>query len=172
MMLRLGLTLGAGALLLGTAQADMTTSDGSKIIAKLQDTAGVDHGMAVVKMRDGIMHITVKATGLLEGVHGMHIHAIGKCDGANFAGAGGHWNPDMKLHGHDNPMGAHRGDLPNLVVGADGRGIIKADIPAGSGELIDADGASLVIHASPDDYKTDPSGNSGARIACGVFTKA
>lgn len=172
MMLRLGFIVGAAAMLVGTAQADMMTADGLKVVAKLRDTAGGDHGMAVVKMHDGIMHITVKATGLPAGVHGMHIHTIGKCDGANFAGAGGHWNPDMKMHGHDNPMGAHRGDLPNLIVGEDGRGMIKADIPAGSGELIDADGASLVIHASPDDYKTDPSGNSGGRIACGVFTKS
>lgn len=78
----------------------------------------------------------------------------------------------MKQHGRDNPQGAHAGDLPNLVVGADGRGTIRLTVPQGSlSGLLDADGAALVIHAKADDYRTDPSGNSGGRIACGVIVR-
>ena len=112
----------------------------------------------------------VDASGLTRGVHGVHIHETGKCEGPAFASAGAHWNPTMKMHGRDNPMGAHEGDLPNLMIGTDGRGSISIDVPGTSAQLLDADGAAVVIHADPDDYKTDPSGNSGGRIACGVLT--
>ena len=76
----------------------------------------------------------------------------------------------MKMHGRDNPMGAHHGDLPNLMIGTDGRGSVAIDVPGSVAALLDADGASVIIHADADDYKTDPSGNSGGRIACGVLT--
>ncbi len=80
----------------------------------------------------------------------------------------------MKQHGHDNPMGAHEGDLPNVVVGSDGRGrfveqLAELTLTGGAAPLLDADGAAVVVHAGPDDYKTDPAGNSGNRIACGVL---
>jgi Cu-Zn family superoxide dismutase len=87
---------------------------------------------------------------------------------------GGHWNPTNRQHGKNNPAGMHVGDLPNLLVGTDGRGSLEINLPGasiagGAASMLDADGASIVIHQSPDDYRTDPAGNSGARIACGVF---
>ena len=113
--------------------------------------------------------IKVQAEGLPPGAHGIHLHAVGRCEGPGFQSATGHWNPQSKLHGHDNPQGAHLGDLPNLDVGPDGRGSASFSVV---GDVADADGTSLVIHAKPDDYKTDPSGNSGDRIACAVLTTA
>ncbi|MCY7398305.1 MAG: superoxide dismutase family protein [Sphingomonas bacterium] len=117
--------------------------------------------------------MTVNASGMPAGVHGIHLHEKGLCDGPKFESAGKHWNPASKQHGRDNPQGAHLGDLANLTVGADGTatttiplaGVMMA---SGANMLADADGTSLVIHAKADDYKTDPSGDSGDRIACAV----
>ena len=118
--------------------------------------------------------VTANITGLPPGSYGIHLHAIGKCEAPGFTSAGGHFNPAMKQHGRDNPMGAHAGDLPNVTVGADGKGRVDYEIAGlrlagGPDPLLDADGAAVVLHAGPDDYKTDPAGNSGARIACGVL---
>lgn len=116
------------------------------------------------------MMINISATGMPAGVHGLHLHEKGICEGPKFESAGSHWNPQAKKHGKDNPMGAHLGDLPNLTVGADGSA--TASIPGGTAtmaSIADADGTSLVVHAKADDYKTDPSGNSGDRIACVVL---
>lgn len=110
--------------------------------------------------------IRVDAEGLPPGVHGTHLHTVGRCDGPKFESAGAHWNPAGKQHGKDNPQGAHLGDLPNLTVGADGKSRASFAI---AGDMADADGTSLVIHAKADDYKTDPSGNSGDRVACAVL---
>jgi Cu-Zn family superoxide dismutase len=108
------------------------------------------------------------------GVYGVHIHTVGRCDPPDFASAGPHWNPSGQQHGRNNPQGTHLGDLPNMMVGADGRGTLEIKVAgaslAGRGAaLLDDDGATIVMHERPDDYRTDPSGNSGARIACGVF---
>ncbi len=113
--------------------------------------------------------IKVDAEGLPAGVHGIHLHAVGRCDGPKFESAGPHWNPAGKQHGKDNPQGAHLGDLPNLTAGADGKASASFAI---DGDMADADGTALVIHAKADDYKTDPSGSSGDRIACAVLTTA
>ena len=112
----------------------------------------------------------INASGLPHGVHGVHVHAVGKCDPPDFASAGPHWNPTGKKHGMSNPAGPHAGDLPNVVVKANG--VLGATLvlsAASMSSLIDADGAALVIHAAADDNMTDPSGNSGARIACAVL---
>jgi Cu-Zn family superoxide dismutase len=112
----------------------------------------------------------INASGLPHGVHGVHVHAVGKCDAPDFASAGPHWNPTGKKHGMSNPAGPHAGDLPNVVVKANG--VLGATLvlsAASMASLIDADGAALVIHAAADDNMTDPSGNSGARIACAVL---
>ena len=112
----------------------------------------------------------INASGLPHGVHGVHVHAVGKCDPPDFASAGPHWNPTGKKHGMSNPAGPHAGDLPNVVVKANG--VLGATLvlsAASMSSLIDADGAALVIHAAADDNMTDPSGNSGARIACAVI---
>src|SRR3546814_10776412 len=86
----------------------------------------------------------------------------------------GHWNPMQKQHGKNNPQGMHMGDLPNLLIGTDGRGSMEITVPgahlaSGSNPMLDADGAAMVVHAGPDDMVSDLSGNSGGRIACGVF---
>ena len=118
----------------------------------------------------------VYGTGLPHGVHGLHVHAVGRCDPPDFATAGPHWNPAARKHGLNNPAGPHAGDLPNVTVAANGVlgetvTVTGASLtgPASAGVLLDSDGAALVLHANADDYVTDPSGNSGARIACAVI---
>jgi Cu-Zn family superoxide dismutase len=130
---------------------------------------------AAVRAAGHSLRVRLESAGLAPGTYGVHLHAVGRCDPPAFASAGPHWNPAARQHGKDNPMGMHMGDLPNLVVGADGRGSYEFAIAdatfagPGADALLDADGAAVVIHAQADDYRTDPSGNSGARIACGVL---
>jgi len=107
------------------------------------------------------------------GEHGLHIHAVGACT-PDFQAAGDHFNPTAAAHGMENPAGAHAGDLPNVTVDTDGNAIYQATntmitLAAGEGSLFDEDGSALVLHADPDDLATDPAGNSGDRIACGVI---
>ena len=140
------------------AQADLRTADGQ------------DVGKAVAEEVDGAIRVMVETHGLPKGAHGTHIHTVGKCDGPDFASAGGHWNPTAHQHGKENPMGPHAGDMPNLQTGEDGTDRTIFTLPGGTFQgLMDEDGAALVVHANADDYKTDPSGNSGGQIACGVF---
>ncbi|HET9985202.1 MAG TPA: superoxide dismutase family protein [Longimicrobiales bacterium] len=144
--------------------------------ASFVDTAGKPLGMAVlVPQSEGVM-VRMDLAHLPPGTHGFHIHTTGRCDPPQFQTAGGHFNPTGKQHGSMNPQGKHLGDLPNLDVPANGRVKLAVLAPGvtlegGEAALLDADGSALVIHASADDYKTDPSGNSGARIACAVVRK-
>jgi superoxide dismutase, Cu-Zn family len=123
---------------------------------------------------DGII-LQINAKGLKKGDHGLHIHRTGKCELPKFDSAGPHFDLGGHQHGRDNPKGAHTGDLPNITPGKRKMATAEAVIPGialfGANGLLDSDGAAIVIHAGPDDYKTDPSGNSGARVACGVFNK-
>jgi len=125
--------------------------------------------LTTMHMPSGTMFL-LKLHDLPPGVHGIHIHSVGVCTPPSFDSAGPHFNPAGHQHGKDNPKGAHAGDLNNLTIPANGKLELQIDMPGialrGEGGLLDEDGASLVIHANPDDYKTDPSGNSGARIAC------
>ena len=146
-------------------------------ITTLTRSDGAPAGSATLEETPNGLSVTIAAIGLPPGVHGAHLHAIGKCDGPKFESAGPHWNPTSRKHGRDNPEGLHLGDLSNIGIGADGSGhstftIGTASLTVGPDALLDTDGASLVIHAKPDDYKTDPSGNSGDRIACGVISAA
>jgi Cu-Zn family superoxide dismutase len=125
----------------------------------------------------GRVHVNVHVKGLSPGPHGIHIHAVGECDGTTtppFTSAGGHYNPYGREHGLENPEGPHAGDLPNLVVNRAGVGHLntvtdRVSLSAGPATLFDADGSALIIHAQPDDQMTHPTGGSGGRIACGVI---
>jgi len=162
----------------GAGGADATTAgSGGKASAILRDATGADKGMATFRQQGTGLRVMVSATGMAPGPKGLHFHMTGKCDAPDFTTAGGHWNPSAMKHGKDSGMGPHMGDLPNILIGPDGTGRIEATVPAatltgGTTPLIDADGAAIIIHAGPDDYRTDPSGNSGARLACGVVTPA
>lgn len=144
-----------------TAQAEMINSQGAKVgkAEFYQDLDGVK--------------VKIEISQLSAGKHGMHIHTIGKCETPNFTSAGAHFNPDSKKHGTQNNQGPHAGDLPNLEINAKGEGkaefllkniTLKENQP---NSLLKANGTSIVIHEKEDDYQTDPSGNSGGRIACG-----
>jgi superoxide dismutase, Cu-Zn family len=143
-------------------------------VAQLTGQAGTDRGRVDVFREGGGLRLEIVARGFNIGTYGMHIHAVGKCDAPDFTTAGPHWNPTGAQHGRDNPMGAHRGDLPNLVIEPGMIGRTSVTLPdaalTGDGGLLDGDGAAFVIHAAPDDLKTDPTGNSGGRVVCGVFS--
>jgi Cu-Zn family superoxide dismutase len=132
----------------------------------LVNSAGASAGAVQAEHRATGTYLRIAVQGLAPGEHGLHLHTVGRCEGPDFKSAGAHWNPAGKQHGHLNPQGAHAGDLPNLTVSSNGRGALNFLVA--SHALADADGTSLVIHAKPDDYKTDPSGNSGDRVACAV----
>ncbi len=137
---------------------------------------GARLGSATLSQEAEGTRVEASISGLSAGEYAIHLHAIGICEGPAFASAGGHFNPAMKAHGSMNPAGEHQGDLPNIVVGADGRGSISAVRPGlklvgGDAPLLDADNAAIVLHAAPDDYRTDPAGNAGARIGCGVLAR-
>lgn len=105
------------------------------------------------------------------GNYALHIHTTGKCDGPDFTTAGGHWNPTNKQHGAENPAGAHMGDLPNITLDAAGTGTLEYRITGGDpAVLLDTDGAAIMLHEKADDMTSDPAGNAGKRIGCGVIT--
>ena len=151
----------------------MPLPGGRVAAAALVTPAGLPVGRATVTEVAGGLRVTLDARGLTPGNHGAHLHTVGRCDAPDFASAGPHWNPAATKHGTMNPQGPHAGDLPNLVVGSDGRGTLGVALAGATLDgLLDADGAAIVVHAAPDDLMTDPSGNSGGRIACGVFRPA
>jgi Cu-Zn family superoxide dismutase len=140
--------------------------------AVLRDATGKIAGKVTLLPEGHMLEGSISVTGgLTPGQHGMHIHTIGKCTGPDFASAGGHLNPEGKQHGLENPLGAHEGDLPMLTADANGAGSLDFTAHSSFDALFDADGSAFVIHAAPDDMKTDPTGNSGARVLCGVFEK-
>jgi Cu-Zn family superoxide dismutase len=138
-------------------------------LAFLTDAQGKSVGKVTLVGTPNGLSGTIEVKRLPPGEHGMHVHMVGKCSGNGFADAGAHLNPQNKQHGLNNPMGAHLGDLPILKVGADGKAKQYFLVKGTFRDLLDVDGAAFVVHASADDQMTDPSGNSGARIACGVF---
>lgn len=144
--------------------------------AVLVNTQGQKVGEATFTDTLQGVKIILKVENLPPGLHAFHIHEKGVCTAPDFQGAGGHFNPFGKKHGLKNPQGAHAGDLPNLSVGADGRGSLdtvaaQVTLKEGKNSLLQPGGTSLVIHANPDDDLTDPAGNAGPRLACGVITK-
>ncbi|HEX8393440.1 MAG TPA: superoxide dismutase family protein [Longimicrobium sp.] len=142
----------------------------------LRDAAGRTVGTALLRPGKNGVDVTLSVNGLPPGTHGVHFHETGRCDAPDFASAGGHFNPNQKQHGAQNPAGPHAGDLPNLTVDANQQGFLSGTAAgaalsgSNAASLRRPRGTALVIHATADDLRTDPSGNSGARIACGVVT--
>ena len=161
-------TLIPAVLLAGCAYPEPT---GGPPIA-LVNQAGQSVGTVSAWQTSGGVGLRLQASGLPHGVHGIHVHSVGRCEGPKFESAGPHWNPASRKHGLSNPAGPHAGDLPNVTVAANGVLSTIVTVPGASlagSDLADADGAALVIHAAADDNMTDPSGNSGDRIACAIL---
>jgi Cu-Zn family superoxide dismutase len=153
----------------GTVSADEMAK------AVLMDTNGKKVGTVILKETPHGVLISAHINGLEQGTHAFHIHSVGKCE-PPFKSAAGHFNPDGKEHGIMNPKGYHAGDMPNVHVGKDGTlevEVLNTQITLGGGMngLFDEDGSAVVIHQGPDDYRSDPAGNAGPRIACGVIEK-
>lgn len=162
------------------ALAPATGAAGERASGSFVDGAGNTIGEArLEQVNAGTVRITITlrdATVVTPGQHGIHFHAVGTCAGPDFATAGSHFNPTARLHGAKNPQGPHAGDLPNLTVTTAAGGptatltTTAITLAGGPTSIFDADGTALVIHANPDDEVTDPSGNSGGRVACAVLT--
>ncbi len=153
------LALCGGAVQAADASATVSGRDGNAL--GTVSATGTESGMVIV---------TISMTGLPDGIHGAHLHQTGDCSAEDFSSAGGHISGDAS-HGVYSADGPHPGDMPNITVQSDGAAQIEfflhdLDIDA---DLLDADGAAFVLHAGMDDYRTDPAGDSGERIACGAF---
>ena len=147
----------------------------AKTKVELKDAQGKDVGSILIWDQGPGVALQLELHDLTPGEHALHFHQVPKCEGPDFKSAGGHFNPESKKHGFDNPEGHHAGDMKNFTVGADGKAKTKLDdgevtLKDGPHSLL-TNGAAVVVHAKADDYKTDPSGSSGDRVACGVITK-
>jgi Cu-Zn family superoxide dismutase len=148
----------------------------SRASAIMYDVNGTPIGTADLwQDPNGLVNVEIASLALPAGTHGIHFHEVAKCEGGAtaFSTAGAHYNPLGKQHGLSNPLGAHAGDAPNIVIPASGVGRVaftsdRVTLTPGSISLFDADGSSIVVHANADDQVSQPSGNSGGRIACGV----
>lgn len=143
--------------------------------ATLSLASGQPAGTAQLISAGNQVTLAVGLTGIAPGVHGIHLHTSGRCNGPDFTSAGGHLNPLGREHGSLSAGGKHAGDLPNVTIQPGRSGTLTAELEGTPDQirdwLFDADGTAIVVHTGPDDYRTDPSGNSGARIACGVITR-
>ena len=146
-----------------------SVADGSTTY-DLVGTDGTSIGrVEIIDAARGLL-LQVRAEGLTAGAHGLHVHETGSCD-PPFRSAGGHYDPDGRSHGFLSDDGPHAGDLPNLVVG-EGESLVVHDVwvrGLSLGALEEGDGSAIVIHAGPDDYRTDPAGAAGSRVACAAI---
>lgn len=145
--------------------------------ADLHDASGRLVGVALLTEITSGIRIVIEVEGLAPGPKGVHFHSIGACDPPEFLSAGPHLEPDRRRHGLLNPLGPHAGDLPNITIGSDGRGRLEAftervTFGLGTNTLFDQDGTALLIHSAPDDFVTDPTGNTGTAIACGTVARS
>lgn len=165
----------------GEEADEAETEEGSNeeilmLTVEMMDSDGNAIGTAELSEEDAGVKVALEVEGLEEGMHGIHFHETGMCEGPDFETAGGHFNPADAMHGMDNPDGPHAGDLPNIEASSDGTAsqeFTAENVTLAIGEensLLKEGGTALVIHAAEDDQTTDPSGDSGDRIACGVVT--
>lgn len=166
-----------GSLLGGCNNSSVEADLNEQVEVSLINTEGKEIGQATLTENPKGVHIQLKAEGLTPGVKAIHFHETASCEKPEFTTAGAHVNPTHKEHGFQNPKGYHLGDLPNIEVDENGKVELETVSPAvvltagKDNSLLDADGSSIIIHENADDYKTDPSGNSGKRIVCGEITK-
>lgn len=154
----------------------MTMKPGA--MAEIIDVNGKKVGTATFTQLSNGVRVNVNVSGMKPGVHAIHIHQVGKCEAATkFKTAGGHFNPAKHEHGFENPKGHHNGDMTNLTIDAKGNGTYTYDnamLSLGTGEdsILKSGGTSIVIHAKADDEKSQPAGNAGDRVGCGVIVVA
>lgn len=143
--------------------------------AMVRTASGASLGELTFTQTGTGVRITGTLVGLSPGAHGFHLHQVGRCEPAEFTSAGGHLNPAGRRHGLESPSGPHAGDMPNIMSDASGRAVVDVTTdrvtldPGGS--LFDVDGTAIVVHAAPDDQRTDPAGSAGARVGCGVIVR-
>jgi Cu-Zn family superoxide dismutase len=175
-MRKIFLAIAAAASLASVDGRAQQAPDVKRATATLRDAAGQKVGEATLIQTNSGVLVQLNLTNARPGAHAFHVHAVGKCEAPTFDSAGAHFNPGDAHHGYLSEKGGHAGDLPNIHVPPDGRLTIEVlargvTLAGGERALLDSDGASLVIHEKPDDYATDPAGNAGKRIACGVITR-
>lgn len=168
--------ISAVLLMLSLAVAKDKPKEPKSVVVSMQDGQGKSVGTATLSKAAKGVNIKLNLHGLTPGEHAVHVHQTAKCEPPAFTSAGPHFNPDGKHHGLQNPAGPHAGDLPNFTAGANGKAkatIVAPNLTFGddSHSVFSGGGTALVIHAKADDEKSDPAGNSGDRIACGVISK-